>query len=166
MRPRSTCSERAATWNGTRDRQNVAFADVLLARIAVRRGRHEQALPMIEAAMEELRRLKMDAYVEFAKAVIAEAEAFSGDPFHALEIASGTLQVSDQQRPLLTRVAGIALARLGQTGSREARAQTLAWRPRASEAPNTTSPPRSTRSRRSVAPSQIFSRSETRSSVA
>jgi tetratricopeptide (TPR) repeat protein len=102
------------TWNATRDRQNVTFADVLLARIEVRRGRHDRALPLLEAAMEELRRLKMDSAVVFAQAVMAEAEGFSGDPFHALEIASATLQANDQQRPLLTRVGGIALARLGQ----------------------------------------------------
>jgi hypothetical protein len=69
---------------------------------------------MLEAAVSELRQLGIDAYAELAQAWIAEAEAFGGDPFRAMEIASQELQANDRQRPLLTRMGGIALVRLGQ----------------------------------------------------
>ena len=100
-------------WSATGD-QYLAFADLLLARIAVRRGHSDEAMPMLEGAMAELRRMKVDLYADLARALIAEAEAFGGDPMRALEIASRELQTNDEQRPLLTRAAGIALARLGE----------------------------------------------------
>jgi tetratricopeptide (TPR) repeat protein len=103
------------TWTATGDVQNVAFADALLARLTVRRGRYGEGLEMLEAASESLRRLKLAPYVEFTEAAIVEAEAFAGDARRALDIASRELQDSDRQRPMLTRLAGIALARLGQT---------------------------------------------------
>ena len=81
---------------------------------------------MLEAAGSELRRLGIDAYAELAQAWIAEAEAFGGDPFRALEIGSQELQANDRQRPLLTRMGGIALARLGAERRRHARAESLA----------------------------------------
>ena len=64
--------------------------------------------------MADLRKLHVDLYADLAQAFIAEAEAFGGDPFGAMEIASSVLQANDRHRPLLTRMAGIALARLGQ----------------------------------------------------
>jgi hypothetical protein len=67
--------------------------------------------------MDELRRLGVGEFAELSQAMLAEAEAFGGDPFRALEIASGALQTSERLRPLLTRVAGAALARLGETGA-------------------------------------------------
>ena len=100
-------------WSATGD-QYLAYADLLLARIAVRRGRSDQAMPMLEAAMAELRRMRVDLYANLGQALIAEAEAFGGDPMRALEIASRELEANDEQRPLLTRAAGIALARLGE----------------------------------------------------
>ena len=51
---------------------------------------------------------------QLTQAWIAEAEAFGGDPFRALDIASQTLRSNDRLRPLLTRMGGVALARLGQ----------------------------------------------------
>jgi tetratricopeptide (TPR) repeat protein len=96
------------------DRQWVAYADALLARLAVRRG-DQQGVAMLETALGEFRRLGMDAYAELAQAWVAEAEALGGDPFRALDLASQELEANDRQRPLLTRMGGIALARLGQT---------------------------------------------------
>ena len=81
----------------------------------MRRGQYRDGIALLEAAMSELRGLGMDAYAELAQAWIAEAEAFGGDPFRALDLASQELQANDRQRPLLTRMGGIALARLGQT---------------------------------------------------
>ncbi len=100
-------------WSATGD-QYLAYADLLLARIAVRRGRSDEAMPMLEAAMAELRRMRVDLYANLGQALIAEAEAFGGDPMRAIEIASRELEANDEQRPLLTRAAGIALARLGE----------------------------------------------------
>jgi hypothetical protein len=71
-------------------------------------------VPVLEQAMETLRRFSMNAYADFAHAVIAEAEAFAGDPQRALEIARAAGDSADRQRPLLQRAAGVALARLGQ----------------------------------------------------
>jgi class 3 adenylate cyclase/tetratricopeptide (TPR) repeat protein len=101
-------------WSGTGDQQALAYANVLLARLAVRRGEYSEGRSMLEAAAAELGRLGVDGYAELARALIVEAEAFGGDPFRAMEIGSLELQANDRQRPLLTRMGGIALARLGQ----------------------------------------------------
>jgi class 3 adenylate cyclase/tetratricopeptide (TPR) repeat protein len=101
-------------WSGTGERQAVAFVDVLLARLCVRRGAYSEGISMLAAAEAELRRLGIDAYADFAHTLIAEAEALGGDPFRALEIASQALEANDRERPLLTRMGGIALVRLGQ----------------------------------------------------
>jgi class 3 adenylate cyclase/tetratricopeptide (TPR) repeat protein len=101
-------------WSGTGELPGVAFIDLLLARLATRRGDCAQALPMLESATEDLRRYRMDGYVGFGRSLIAEAHAFGGDPFDAFELAGRTLQANDRQRPLLSRVGAIALARAGQ----------------------------------------------------
>ena len=101
-------------WSGTGEHQAVAFVDVLLARLAVRRGRHREALPVLEKAADDLRRFHLGAYADLARAMLAEAEAFAGEPTRALEITREELALGDRNRPLLERVAGIALIRLGQ----------------------------------------------------
>ena len=101
-------------WSGTREPQSVAFIDLLLGRLEVRRGDWEEGLPLIERSMDTLRRFSMHAYADFARALVAEAEAFAGDPQRALDIARAEIESADRNRPLLQRVAGIALARLGQ----------------------------------------------------
>ena len=80
--------------------------------------------------------------------LIAEAEAFGGDAYRALEIASRELEANDEHRPLLTRVAGIALARLGEKRA-AIRELSTRCRPRATADRNTTSRRRSTCSTRS-----------------
>jgi class 3 adenylate cyclase/tetratricopeptide (TPR) repeat protein len=100
-------------WSATGERWAVAFGEALLGRLDVRRGEHARGLAALTGALEELRNLRMDAYSEYTQALIAEAHAFGGDPFEALEIASSTLRANDRQRPLLSRVGAIALARLG-----------------------------------------------------
>jgi tetratricopeptide (TPR) repeat protein len=99
---------------GMREPQAVAYIDVLRGRLATRRGDRDAAVPMLEAAMASLHRFKMDGYATFARALLAEAEAFAGDAERALEIAHQELSALDRNRPLLERVAGIALARLGK----------------------------------------------------
>ena len=101
-------------WRGTCEPHSVAFIDVLLARLATRRGDGRDAVPRLEAATDELRRFSMDAYASFAQALVAEAEAFGGDPERALRLARKQLQARDRNAPLLRRVAGVALARLGR----------------------------------------------------
>jgi tetratricopeptide (TPR) repeat protein len=101
-------------WTGTGERQAVAYLDVLVGRLLVRRGESDQAIPILEAAKDDLGKFKIDAYADFAQALIAEAEAFTGDAMRALEIASRALQEQDRLRPMLTRAAGIALVRLGE----------------------------------------------------
>jgi tetratricopeptide (TPR) repeat protein len=109
-------------WSATGERWAVAFADTLLGRLTVRRGDHQRGIGLLESALAEFRRLRMDGYAEFTQALIAEAQAFGGDAFEAIEIASRALQANNRLRPLLTRVGGIALARLGE---REASAREL-----------------------------------------
>lgn len=122
-------------WNGTGERVAVAFIDVLLARLATRHGGGGDAVPRLESAMSELRRFNMDAYAGFAQALVAEAEAFGGDPARGLALARSQLEAGERNRPLLQRVAGVALARLGATD--DARTELLdalaAARERASE---------------------------------
>jgi class 3 adenylate cyclase/tetratricopeptide (TPR) repeat protein len=102
-------------WSASAERQSVAFVDLLLARLATRRGEARDAVPMLEAAMKELRRFSMDPYASFAEALLAEAEAFGGDPERATRLARDQLELTDRHLPLLARAAGIALARLGRT---------------------------------------------------
>jgi hypothetical protein len=99
----------------------VAFADMLLGRLALRRGDSQVGLPMLERSTRALRVFSMQSYAEFGRALIAEAEALAGDPGRALELARTELEGADRQRPLLLRAVGIALARLGEAdaGSRE-----------------------------------------------
>jgi tetratricopeptide (TPR) repeat protein len=102
-------------WSATGERQGVAEVEMLLGRLAMRRGRYQDALPVLEAARADLRRFAMDASADLALALIAEAEAFLGDPQRALQIARQELEAGQRNRPLIERVAGIALARLGET---------------------------------------------------
>ena len=74
---------------------------------------------MLEASVTELRRLSMDADAHFALALIAEAEAFAGEPSRALQIARQELVADERNRPMLERAAGFALARLGQLDEAE-----------------------------------------------
>ena len=111
-------------WSGTGERQSVAFIDLLLARLATRSGNGRQAVPKLEAAMNELREFSMDAYADFAQALLAEAEGIGGAPERALAIQHEQLKMTDRNSPLLERVAGIALARLGYAEA--ARAELIA----------------------------------------
>ncbi|HTZ87795.1 MAG TPA: tetratricopeptide repeat protein [Solirubrobacteraceae bacterium] len=100
-------------WNATGERQAVAFVDVLLTRLAVRRGSCPGAVGTLEEAAAELHRSGADVFAGFARALVAEAYAFTGEAERALEVARRELGSSGRHRPLLERVCGIALARLG-----------------------------------------------------
>jgi tetratricopeptide (TPR) repeat protein len=111
-------------WSGTGERHSVAFIDLLLARLATRSGDGREAVPKLESAMNDLRHVSLDAYADFAQALLAEAEGLGGAPERALAVAHEQLKLTDRNAPLLERVAGIALARLGYTEA--ARAELIA----------------------------------------
>ena len=102
-------------WNATGERQAVAFVDVLLTRLAVRRGSCPNGVGTLEDAAAELHRSGADVFAGFARALVAEAHAFTGDAARALDVARRELETSRRHRPLLQRVSGIALARLDRT---------------------------------------------------
>jgi class 3 adenylate cyclase/tetratricopeptide (TPR) repeat protein len=106
-------------WMATKEPQSVAFVSLLLGRLALRDRRSHEALPLLEAGMADLHRFGVGEYTGFARALLAEAEAFTGDPMRALLIAEELLDGADRQQPLLHRVAGIALYRLGRTDAAE-----------------------------------------------
>ncbi len=100
-------------WTTTVDRQGTAFANMLLGRLAVRDGRTAEGLELLAAALADMERFGVDFYAELAHALIAEGEALGGDPGRALELADEQLAAGSDEISLLTRVRGIALARLG-----------------------------------------------------
>jgi tetratricopeptide (TPR) repeat protein len=101
-------------WNATGEQQAVAFVDVLLTRLAVRRGSCPGGVGTLEEAAAELHKSGADVFAAFARALVAEAHAFTGDAARALEVAGRELASTGRHRPLLQRVSGIALARLGR----------------------------------------------------
>ena len=95
------------------DRQGTAFANMLLGRLAVRDGRTGEGLELLAAALADMERFGVDFYAELAHALIVEAEALGGDPSRALALADEQFAAGSDEISLLTRVRGIALARLG-----------------------------------------------------
>jgi class 3 adenylate cyclase/tetratricopeptide (TPR) repeat protein len=100
-------------WSSTGDAPGVAFANVQLGRVAVRTGSYSDALSVLTVAADELRRFRLDGYADFASALVAEAEALGHDASRALELTERLLPSAERDVPLLRRVRGIALARLG-----------------------------------------------------
>jgi hypothetical protein len=72
----------------------------------------EQGIAALRQATAEMRSLGEHGYADFVEALLAEAEAFGGDPRAALSIASRLIPSADRTLPLLHRVSAIALARL------------------------------------------------------
>jgi tetratricopeptide (TPR) repeat protein len=101
-------------WSATGDRPSVAYASLLLARVHARRGHYEAAIPTMREAMEDLRRYRLPAYATFAETLIAETEAFIGDPEAALALVSERLSETPASAPTLGRIRGVALARMGR----------------------------------------------------
>jgi tetratricopeptide (TPR) repeat protein len=103
-------------WSATGDRGAAAFAATLLGRMAARAGDFDQAHALVSEAAAVLRARGETRYLEFVEAVLAEAEAFGGEAQRALTIASKLLSSESRELPLLHRVRGVALARLGRQG--------------------------------------------------
>jgi len=102
-------------WSATGHRLGVAFATMLLGRLAARDGRTDEGLELLNEAIADMQRFGVDFYTEFASALIAEAEALGGDPERALELAAQQLAQKSGYAPLLQRVRGIALTRMGRS---------------------------------------------------
>jgi tetratricopeptide (TPR) repeat protein len=112
-------------WRSTGVAHAPAYVDVLQGRLDVRAGRHPEGLTLLRRAREELRSMGEQAYTEFAESVLAEAEAFAGDPERALVIADQLISAADRTLPLLHRVRAIALARIGDHAAEDALARSL-----------------------------------------
>ena len=100
-------------WSATAARQGAAFANMMLGRLAVRDGRGEEGLELLGGALADMERFAASFYAELAHALIAEGEALGGDARRALALADEQLANGSDEVSLLTRVRGIALARLG-----------------------------------------------------
>jgi class 3 adenylate cyclase/tetratricopeptide (TPR) repeat protein len=100
--------------SSTGDCEGMAFAKMLLGRLAVRDDRPTEGVELLETAAAEMRQFRIDYYAVVAKALLAEAEALGGSPERAVEIADQLLESGQTQVALLRRVRGIALGRLGE----------------------------------------------------
>ena len=69
---------------------------------------------MLEAAEAELRRLGIDAYADFAHSSDRRSGGIRRRSVPGAGDREPGAEANDRQRPLLTRMGGIALARLGQ----------------------------------------------------
>jgi tetratricopeptide (TPR) repeat protein len=112
-------------WRSTEEPAGAAYVDVLSGRLAVRAGRHDEGLALLRDATEQLRGLGELGYTDFADSVLAEAEAFAGEPRRALAIAERLVERADRALPLLLRVRAVALARLGDAAAGDALARAL-----------------------------------------
>ena len=95
------------------DALDGAEATAWRARMRSNLGRHSPPSRTLDGCGLGVR-FRIDAYADFAEALIAEAEAFAGDAQRALTLARKGLEAGARHRPLLQRVAGIALVRLGR----------------------------------------------------
>jgi tetratricopeptide (TPR) repeat protein len=101
-------------WAATGDGQSVAYTNLLLGRLALRRGQLDDARPLLEGARDELRRFRLDGYASFATVLVAEAEAYAGDPERALELL-GEDSGGTSSQASVHRIRAVALARLDRT---------------------------------------------------
>lgn len=100
-------------WSSTGQREGVAFATMLLGRLAVRDGRPEEGLGLLRLAAADARRYGFDYYAELASALLAEGEAVAGSASDAASIADKLLAMRNGHGSLLHRARGIAFARIG-----------------------------------------------------
>jgi len=100
-------------WSSTGDEAGVAYVTLLLGRLAVRRGDPSAGLSLLENAAGEFARMRLDADVRLAQAMIAETEAFAGDPARAIAIADRLLASVDGAGTLAHRAKAVALVRSG-----------------------------------------------------
>jgi class 3 adenylate cyclase/tetratricopeptide (TPR) repeat protein len=100
-------------WSSTGHREGATFAQMLLGRLAARAGRAEEGVALLEETAAQMRQVGVGFYAELASALVAEAEAVSGDPQRGLEIAEELLASGSRHVALLRRASGVARGRLG-----------------------------------------------------
>ena len=113
-------AEALRVWRAAGYRSGVAFATCNLARIRCEKGLHLEAMRLFEEALCELQAIGARAEELEARARLAECLLLAGDAEAALSIADTALEHSralggqSAQLPILQRVRGSALARLGR----------------------------------------------------
>ncbi len=100
-------------WNATGHQEGVAFANMVLGRLAVRAGRAQEGTALLEAAAANMRRAGVGYYADRATAFLAEGHALGGDPERGVEMASGLVAAGSSYVALLRRASGTALCRMG-----------------------------------------------------
>ena len=104
-------------WRGSDYPGGAATAAAFLGRALTRAGRTDEGLALLEEALADLRRLRVDGEVATTEAYLAEARAFRREPELALAGADRLLAQAQRSEPLLRRVRGVALAQLGDRAS-------------------------------------------------
>jgi tetratricopeptide (TPR) repeat protein len=99
--------------SSTGDQDSVPFVDVLLGRLAARRGQPDDGLRLLQRALGDLDAMGLGADAEFATLVIAEAKTFAGDPAGALETLAALRTTRDPYVAMAHRIRGLAHALLG-----------------------------------------------------
>jgi tetratricopeptide (TPR) repeat protein len=120
------------TWRAAGYRSGAADANCKLGRLAAVQGRYQDAIRLFEESIGEFRDVGSQADALEAQARMAECLVLSGELSSALASADEALEQAralggvPPQIPLVQRVRGAALARLGDTDrAREALEQSL-----------------------------------------
>jgi tetratricopeptide (TPR) repeat protein len=100
-------------WNATGHQEGAAFANMLLGRLAVRAGRAEAGVALLNVTAATMRRAGVGYYADLAAAMGAEGEAVSGAAELGLQLAEELLAAGSTYVALLRRACGIALLRMG-----------------------------------------------------
>jgi hypothetical protein len=93
----------------------LAFANMLKGRLAVRAGRAEEGIAVLEATAANMRRAGVGFYADLASALVAEAQAVGGVAEQGLQMAERLLAAGSTYVSLLRRACGSALLRMGDT---------------------------------------------------
>jgi class 3 adenylate cyclase/tetratricopeptide (TPR) repeat protein len=125
-------TEASREWLGAGYRAGVASASAMLARVAEGRGLFDEAFRLFDEASMEFQAIGSHADALETEARLAECLLVSGDAVAALSAADAALSQAralggvSAQLPLLHRVRGAALARVGDRGpARAALARSL-----------------------------------------
>jgi class 3 adenylate cyclase/tetratricopeptide (TPR) repeat protein len=101
-------------WRGSGYEGGAAFATALLGRTAVRAGRADEGMALLDEAVAALRRLRSDAEAALVEAYVAEAHVARREPEAALADVARLLPGSGRATPLLLRVRAFAHAQRGE----------------------------------------------------
>jgi tetratricopeptide (TPR) repeat protein len=107
-------------WRGAGEETGVAFATAYMGRVASRVGRAEEAIALLTEARDAFAREGAHREAALAGSWLAEWALLEGRWTDAAREAEDMLASEGASRPLLERIRGYALARLGLPGAREA----------------------------------------------